>query len=171
MTKRAKAALELFAVAVIAALITFYIGRPAYYVSVVNNTTSDVEIWSVSSSAARGTLIRTGTTQLRVPAKSSVTSFFNQFRICPSSGCRLSAYPLSLVVARNDSPQHTYRLLLPGMGSIYNACGNLHLCRVTLRLEGDGRIYYSLPDTVDGRVAQQPEGFPAEPTLPVKRLN
>lgn len=165
MTKRTEIALDVFAAIAIVALVVVALIRPVFSVSIFNNTTSDVMIWSTASNPPRGTLVRSGATQLRVPAKSFVKSSFNQFRICPSSGCRLSAYPLALVVARNDS-QYTYNMLLPGMGSIYNPCGNLHFCTVTLRLEDDGRIYYAGTERSDEEKAlDQPEGFPAAPEV------
>lgn len=163
MTKRTKIALEVFAAIAIVAMVGAYLIRPVFSVSIFNNTTSDVTVWSVAADAPRGTLVHTGIKQWRIPAKSSVTSFFGQFRICPSSGCRLSPYPLGLVVARNAS-RHTYNLSLPGMGSSHDPCGNLHFCTVNLRLEDDGRIYYA--GTGDSRAEKalgQPEGFPVAP--------
>lgn len=163
MKRRVKVALDLVAVVVIGVLAFFFVGRPIFFVSISNNTTSDVMIWSTASNAPRGTLVRVGTTQFRVPAKSSVKSSFNQLRICPSSGCRLSQYPLALVVERSDL-RHTYHLTLPGMGSSHNPCGNLHFCTVNLRLEDDGRIYYAgAGDGDEGIAPDQPEGFPAAP--------
>ena len=163
MTKRTKIALDIIAAVAIVAMIVAYVIRPVFVVSIVNNTRLDVTIWSLAANAPRASFVRTGTRQWRVPAKSSVKSSFNQFRICPSSGCRLSQYPLALVVERSDS-RHTYNLTLPGMGSSHNACGNLHFCTVNLRLEDDGRIYYAgAGDGDEGTALDQPEGFPAAP--------
>lgn len=161
MTRSGKIALNIFAIVTISVLVSSHLLRPVFLVSIFNNTSSNVTVWSANSDESRGLLVRVGKTQLTIPSKSSAASIFNQVRICPASRCRLSPYPIRLVlIVQGD--QRTYSLLLPAMGSAHNTCDNLHFCTVRLRLEPDGNLYYwAQHDGIDG--SEQPFGFPASP--------
>lgn len=161
MTRSEKIALNVFAIVTISVLVSFHLLRPVFFVSIFNNTGTNVTVWSANSDESRGFLVRVGKTQLTIPSKSSAASIFNQVRICPASRCRLSPYPIRLVLTVQGD-QRTYSLLLPGMGSAHNTCDNLHFCTVHLRLEPDGNLYYWTHH--DGNdESEQPLGFPASP--------
>lgn len=138
--------------------------RPIYVLNLRNGSSADI---TVATDFIDDLLFDQTGLKWRQAAAVGIgeTASLMRFRLCGTSSCRLSPYPVSLIVSGREFSR-LYEFRLPGAGDSFNACGNLFVCNVTLKYDEDGLLYALMPGTGSSLpdINSQPTGFPISPS-------